>query len=313
MGPSRSHKTAPCDRRNPMLMDISLAFLVILMVTRFHYAGALTYEVRFEGGDGPWEGRVEILGPNGTWGIVCNRGWGDTDAVVVCRNAGYQGGREENRERFEQGDGPIWLDDIICTGEEHQIAECDHAGWGVHDCTQADYASVHCTGGGNRNNDDNEDAPEPVVVETADEPAEVPVTDLALDADNAETEAEEAIEATGEVSTDEAPANSDTVEAVEEDGTTDDIVAISTDNVVLTADTVAISSGNIEDGQSPILRAIQNYDDNHRHEHTNDTESPLVANLIAMVNDSPSTVLGNHAGMGWLAWMMICIFLVQFA
>jgi len=108
------------------------------------------------GGDGPFEGRVEILGPNGTWGIVCNRGWGDKDAGVVCRSAGYDGGREENRERFTVGDGPIWLDRIVCQGSEAQIAECDHAGWGNHECTQHDYAAVHCTGEGpgNRKKDD---------------------------------------------------------------------------------------------------------------------------------------------------------------
>ena len=34
------------------------------------------------------EGRVEMC-INGQWGIVCDSGWGNREAAVVCRQLGY--------------------------------------------------------------------------------------------------------------------------------------------------------------------------------------------------------------------------------
>ena len=41
-------------------------------------------------GLGPWEGRLEI-NLDGRWGAVCDTGFGDTEADVVCRMLGYIG------------------------------------------------------------------------------------------------------------------------------------------------------------------------------------------------------------------------------
>ena len=46
-------------------------------------------EVRLINGDLPNEGRVEICVCTCSWGTVCDDGWDDNDAQVVCRQLGY--------------------------------------------------------------------------------------------------------------------------------------------------------------------------------------------------------------------------------
>ena len=51
-------------------------------------------DVRLVGGNSVSEGRVEIC-YNGVWGSVCNAGWSNGDAAVVCRQLGFQ---EESKQ-----------------------------------------------------------------------------------------------------------------------------------------------------------------------------------------------------------------------
>ncbi|XP_062606666.1 uncharacterized protein LOC134268423 [Saccostrea cucullata] len=100
--------------------------------------------VRLVGGSSASEGRVEVY-YNNTWGTICDDNWESSDARVVCRMLGYTRtytGFEQ--ARYGQGLGPIWLDEVGCSGSESTIFSCSHGGWGVHDCSHGEDASVVC-------------------------------------------------------------------------------------------------------------------------------------------------------------------------
>ena len=103
--------------------------------------------VRLVGGSSYNEGRVEV-NYNGEWGTVCDDGWDDTDAGVVCRQLGFgSSGTAIGSAGFGQGSGPIWLDNITCTGSESTLISCGHLGVGVtRYCNHHEDAGVRCSG-----------------------------------------------------------------------------------------------------------------------------------------------------------------------
>ena len=98
------------------------------------------------GGGSPREGRMEVY-HNGIWGSVCDDGFTDAAAKVVCYSLGF--GRvdhEANISLYSIGRRQIWLDDIQCSGSERHISECSHRGWGVHNCGHSEDVAVSCDG-----------------------------------------------------------------------------------------------------------------------------------------------------------------------
>eukprot|EP00057_Strongylocentrotus_purpuratus_P035138 XP_797846.3 PREDICTED: soluble scavenger receptor cysteine-rich domain-containing protein SSC5D [Strongylocentrotus purpuratus] len=101
--------------------------------------------VRLIGGSSINEGRVEVL-YDGRWGTVCDDYWGPEDAGVACRMMGYDGASEApGSARFGQGSGPIWLDDVMCSGEETDLADCPHQAFGTNNCGHYEDAGAVCS------------------------------------------------------------------------------------------------------------------------------------------------------------------------
>ncbi|XP_076659935.1 uncharacterized protein LOC143363221 isoform X2 [Halictus rubicundus] len=103
------------------------------------------FEIRLANGSTPLEGRVEVR-HHGIWGTVCDDDFSNAAATVICRSLGYEGKAIVRKDGFfGPGEGPIWLDEVSCRGNETQLYRCDHNNWGRHNCDHNEDAGVICT------------------------------------------------------------------------------------------------------------------------------------------------------------------------
>lgn len=93
-------------------------------------------------------GRVEVK-HDGEWGSVCNYDfdWDARWATVVCRQLGCGPvARASAYTPFGQGTGRIWLHPFFCRGDEPELQDCPHFGWGEHFCGHDRDVGVTCAG-----------------------------------------------------------------------------------------------------------------------------------------------------------------------
>ncbi|VFV38435.1 hcg2040007-like [Lynx pardinus] len=103
--------------------------------------------VRLVNGTRRCSGRVEVF-YHGTWGSVCDDGWGLKEAHVVCRQLGCgQAVSAPLGAHFGPGSGKILLDNVHCSGRESHLALCAHDTWFTHNCGHEEDAGAICSGG----------------------------------------------------------------------------------------------------------------------------------------------------------------------
>ncbi|XP_072039098.1 scavenger receptor cysteine-rich domain-containing protein DMBT1-like [Amphiura filiformis] len=111
-------------------------------------------ELRLVGGNNQLEGRLEVFHAN-QWGTICNDFWDMDAAHVACQelNLGYASAILSLSEDINivAGEGLIWLDNVICLGQEKSLSDCYHQEWGQQDhCNHQKDVAIRCTGPGIR-------------------------------------------------------------------------------------------------------------------------------------------------------------------
>lgn len=98
-----------------------------------------------------FQGRVEIKF-DGEWGTICDAYLYASEAKVICRHLGYNGGSV-----LAVPDRPMpsyrnWIYSPYCIGTEEKIWQCGNAGWNVSSsiCSSlhTNDAGVKCSGNG---------------------------------------------------------------------------------------------------------------------------------------------------------------------
>ena len=78
--------------------------------------------------------------------FVCN-------IIRLCDCAFCRRNGRSLRNMYGAGQGPIWLDNIHCTGSESRLDSCTHGGWGYHNCRHHEDVSIACDDGSSQTTD----------------------------------------------------------------------------------------------------------------------------------------------------------------
>ena len=83
----------------------------------------------------------------GEWGAVCDSGWDERDARIVCRDLGFPGvvnPLHRYNVPYIGDDFPSWLSNLGCRGDEERLGSCRNDGWGHHSCTRDKFVGLDC-------------------------------------------------------------------------------------------------------------------------------------------------------------------------
>ena len=142
-------------------VNVSIFHTISVHVTCLLIASCIDGSIRLEGIDKYNDfGRAEVCF-NGVWGTVCDNGWDNNDASVVCRQLGYSPygklkfklflffalymiGAIAKPSYFGEAWLPHNLYSVNCTGNESALLNCSYATTGA--CYTREDAGVICQG-----------------------------------------------------------------------------------------------------------------------------------------------------------------------
>ena len=122
------------------MYDISVNFINVCILVEGINPGTL----RLVGSNSPNKGRVQVF-IGGQWVRVCDDGWDDSEAGVVCRQLGF-GSSGKARQLQTSGMREIMTSNFKCSGNEARLLQCNHNEMNISDCDSSDDVEVICTG-----------------------------------------------------------------------------------------------------------------------------------------------------------------------
>ena len=72
---------------------------------------------------------------------MCDDYFGTPEGTVACQQMGFLSLLSIINSR---GSGTIWLDDLKCFGNETMLTQCEHNGWGIHNCGHYEDVGLRC-------------------------------------------------------------------------------------------------------------------------------------------------------------------------
>nr|XP_055046940.1 deleted in malignant brain tumors 1 protein-like [Misgurnus anguillicaudatus] len=105
-------------------------------------AGVVCRDIKVVNGTSPCNGRLQVL-YNNHWGGVCHTAWGPEEATVLCSELGC-GEVAVPQAYVGPFVGPIWMDNLVCTGNELKLRDCSFTGYNISSCVNGLYAGVVC-------------------------------------------------------------------------------------------------------------------------------------------------------------------------
>lgn len=128
---------------SPSFQYLLTVLVVHLILTLSCYVYSKALQIRLADGNDQ-NGRLEVYA-NGQWGTVCDDGFRFHEAAVACRQLGFANAKTVyNTDKYGPGTGPIWLDNLLCYGNETNLLNCAYKKLGIHDCIHAEDVGIGC-------------------------------------------------------------------------------------------------------------------------------------------------------------------------